>query len=246
MRICLCTDLEGISGVCIFEQTRDRTTALFQEARHLLMGDLNACVEGCLEGGADEVVVRDGHGGGFNILPEELHPEALCLTGVNRPRDAGWELQYDAAILLGYHAMNGAETGVLHHTQSSQSESKYWYNDRECGEIAQSALIMGHYGVPVVMVTGDEACCAEAREFLGDEIVTVAVKKGYAREAALIIAPKRARGLIREGAREAMSRVGRCKPFRTELPIRGKHMRKDLEQPLEKVFESALGIYDFS
>ncbi|PJB63034.1 MAG: hypothetical protein CO096_23575, partial [Armatimonadetes bacterium CG_4_9_14_3_um_filter_66_14] len=55
MRICVCTDLEGISGVCVFEQTRDRTTALFQEARRLLMGDINACVDGCLEGGADEV-----------------------------------------------------------------------------------------------------------------------------------------------------------------------------------------------
>lgn len=246
MRLCLSTDLEGISGVCHFGQTKDRESPLYQEARHLLMGDIHACVQGCLEGGATEVVVRDGHGGGFNILPEELHPEALCLTGVNRPRNAGWDLEFHAAILLGYHAMNGVETGVLHHTQSSATESKYWYNNRECGEIAQSALILGHYGVPVVMVTGDDACCAEAREFLGNDLVTVSTKKGYAREAALLVAPKRARELIREGAREAMSRVDRCRPFTMDLPIHGKHTRKDLDQPIEKVFDSPLDIYDFS
>lgn len=219
---------------------------MYQESRRLLMGDINACVQGCLDGGADEVVVRDEHGGGFNIIPEQLHPQALCVTGVNRPRHVGLDAGYDAAVLLGYHARNGVTTGVLHHTQSSLSESKYWYNDRECGEIAQTSLILGHFGVPVVMVTGDEACCTEAREFLGDRIVTVAVKEGYSRECALLIAPRRAQEMIRRGARKAMARVEEAVPFTMELPIRGRHFHKGLDKPVEKVFASPLEIYDFA
>ena len=219
MKIYISTDLEGISGVCIFEQTRERTSPLYQEARRLLMRDINAAVQGCLDAGAAEVVVLDGHGGGFNFVPELMHPGACYVTGVQRPRAAcGLDDTFDGAMLLGYHAMNGVETGVLHHTQSSKAESKYWYAGRESGEIAQSALIMGHYGVPVIMVTGDEACCAEAKEFLGDEVVTVAVKEGYSRESAKIIPPPRAHEMLREGAAQAVRNADNCKPYSIEFP----------------------------
>ena len=138
MKIYVITDLEGVSGVCVFEQTRDRTQALYDEARRLLVGEVNAVVQGCLDGGATEVVVLDGHGGGYNFIPEEMHPDAYFVTGVSRPRAlCGLDESFDAVALLGYHAMLGTETGVLHHTQSSKNGCRYWYNGRETGEIGR-------------------------------------------------------------------------------------------------------------
>lgn len=220
MKVYISTDLEGISGITVWEQTRDRTTPLYEDARRLLTREINAAVEGCLAGGAAHVVVLDGHGGGFNVVPEELHPAATCVTGPGRPAShCGLDESFHAAILLGYHAMAGTPRAVLAHTQSSKSGNRYWYNGRESGEIAQSAIVCGHVGVPVVMVTGDEATCAEAREFLGHAIVTVAVKKGLGITCCEMIPPARARDLIREAAAEALSRIAQCQPYRIDLPI---------------------------
>jgi len=223
MRVYICTDLEGISGVTHWDQTREMTTAAYQHARHLLTREVNACVQGCLEWNVAEpkqIVVMDGHGGGFNFVPDELHPEATYVTGPNRPTMLpGLDESFDAAILLGYHAMAGTPQAVLAHTQSSKAGCRYWYNGRESGEIAQSALVCGHFGVPVVMVTGDEAACAEAKAFLGEAVTTVAVKKGISITCCEMVAPQRAWELIRKAAAEALSRVAQCKPYTTGLPI---------------------------
>ena len=267
MKIYISTDLEGISGVTSFDQTRDRGNPMFEEARHLLMGDCNAAVQGCLDGGATEIVVMDGHGGGFNFIPSEMHPGATWAPGRGRPTaHIGLDDTFDAAIFLGYHAMNGTETGVLHHTQSSAAECKYWYNDVESGEIAQSAIVCGHFGVPVVMVTGDDACCAEGKRFLGacgeagEQIVTVSVKEGYSRESCRMIAPSKAVELIRGGAAKAMGVIGQCRPYRIEFPAKGRLQLKDKEtadayggaasqrvdeRTFERIIESPLDIYRF-
>jgi len=263
MRVIVVTDLEGISGVCVCEQTRDRTTLYYQEARRLLMGDVSAVVEGCLAGGASEVVVVDGHGGGFNFMPELMHPKAKYVTGTGRPppSERAYVFEgFDAAILLGYHAMAGTPDGMLRHTQNSQAGNRYWYNGRESGEIAQSSLVLGYHDVPVVMVTGDGAACREAREFLGEAIVTVTVKEGYAAQFGLLLSPSEAHDLIREGAKEAMGRTARCKPYVVETPIHGRlrfpdkstadgfrpvHARRVDDYTFETVFERAIDIYEF-
>ena len=263
MRVVIATDLEGISGVCVWQQTRDRTTLYYQEARRLLMGDIGAAVDGCLEGGADDVLVSDGHGGGFNIVPELMHPRATYITGTNRPPVADRARVYegvDAAVLLGYHAMAGTADGMLRHTQSSKAGNRYWYNERECGEIAQSALLFGHFGTPVVMVTGDAAACREAGGLLGQDVVTVVVKEGYGEQFGALLSPAAAHELIREGAREAMGRVATTQPFTMDLPIRGRlrfpdkstadsfrpgrAVRTD-DYTFETQFERALDIYSF-
>jgi len=223
MRVYVCTDLEGISGVTHWDQTREMTTAAYQHARHLLTKEVNACVQGCLDGGAKEVVVLDGHGGGFNFVPDELHPGATYVTGPNRPTMLpGLDASFAAVILLGYHAMANTPQAVLAHTQSSKAGCRYWYNGRESGEIAQSAIVAGHFGVTVVLVTGDEATCAEARAFLGEGIVTVAVKKGISITCCEMVPPQRAWELIRKGAAEALARIPRCKPYTIDLPIKAR------------------------
>jgi D-amino peptidase len=260
MRVYIMTDLEGVSGVTLFDQTRDEGPA-YENARHLLMGDVNAALQGCFEGGATQVVVADGHGHPLNFLPEEMHPRGEFICGRGFPDHWGQDTGFEAAMLVGSHAMNRTPDGVLYHTQSSRSDARYWYNDRECGEIAQDAMVLGHFDIPVVMVTGDAAACREARHFLGEHVVTVAVKQGYGRQCCRMIPPARAQEMIREGAKEAMGRLGLCRPFKMALPMRGRlevlaaalpdtatpeEVAAAPHQVMEKVFADQLHIYSFS
>ena len=164
-------------------------------------------------------------------------------------------------MLVGYHAMAHTPDGVLCHTQSSRADSRYWYNDREFGEIGQEAMVFGHFDIPIVLVTGDEAACREAREFLGERVVTVAVKKGYNRESCLMVPPARAHDLIRRGRRKpwAASRSAsrsRCNcrsaaGFETlaeSLPDTASPalVAAAPRRTVEKVFDDQLQIHDFS
>jgi D-amino peptidase len=118
---------------------------------------------------------------------------------------------------VGCHAMAGTLNAFLDHTQSSRSWFSYSLGGREMGEMGQVAAIAGHYGVPTLLVTGDEAACAEAREFFGD-IETVAVKRATGRNHASCLHPKRAQELIREAAARAIKSVGELQPFVVEMP----------------------------
>ena len=220
MKIYICTDLEGATGVYRFAQTRERGTPENLEAIRLLMGDIAAVAEGLKEAGVDEIYVRDGHGGGDNFIPTHMVAGVHYISG-----RASWgpinvlDESFDGAVLLGYHAMNGTADGVLHHTQSSKIEAKYFYDGVERGEIYQSAVTAGHYDVPVMLVTGDEAACREARELLGSDLPTVAVKKGIHREAAIMLAAEETRPLLIEGARKAVEALPQRKPFKIKLPV---------------------------
>jgi D-amino peptidase len=111
---------------------------------------------------------------------------------------------------------------VLNHTQSSKTENRYWYNGVESGEVAQCATVAGYFGVPAILVTGDEATCREANKFLGKDCVTVAVKKGLARESAVLYPMVETRQKLYLGAKKALGAIKRCHPYRLELPIRAR------------------------
>ena len=125
---------------------------------------------------------------------------------------------YDGTFFIGAHAMAGTINGFLDHTQSSVSWFEYRINRRRCGELAQWATVAGGFGVPMLMISGDAAACAEAREFF-DPIETASVKQGVGRNAAIALPEEEARALIREKAKQAVLLVGRAKPFRPILPM---------------------------
>jgi D-amino peptidase len=257
VRVYICTDLEGVCGVFRFEQTREYNTPANIEARHLLMGEVNAAVAGAFDAGATRVVVRDGHGGARSFFPEELDERAEMIMGMSGSPDAVMKDGFDCAFLLGYHAMSHTPHAVLCHTQSSATWNNYWINDRLAGEIAQSAIVMGGCDIPVAMVTGDDFTCVEARDWLGDDIVTVQVKKGLTREGAVMLAPKRARQLIREGAKEAVGKAASLKPLKPKFPLKIRWQFKDSGivdnyngnatkidgYTLEKMVDSPTGVY---
>ncbi len=224
IKIYVNTDLEGISGVYKFAQTREKDSPLNIQACEYFMGDLAAVVRGLRDGGADEIVVLDGHGTQC-IIPHLMEPGAKYITGLPRP-GAGNLSELDSTfsgmVMLGFHAMMGTPDGVLHHTQNSRSENRYWYNGVESGELVQNALIAGHYNVPFIMVTGDDATCREARHFFGDDLVTVSTKKGLSREAAVLYPFEETRKALYEGAKRAVSLITKCKPYRIEMPVKVK------------------------
>lgn len=221
MKVYIFTDLEGATGVFKFKQTRERGPE-FTEAMRMLMGDIAAVAGGLKQSGARQIYVIDGHNGGNNFIPECMVPGVRYITGYPRQgRPAfGLDESFDGAIMLGYHAMNGTSDGVLHHTQSSSAESKYFYDGVERGEIYQCAVVAGHFGVPVMLVTGDEAACREARATLGEGLPSVAVKKGISREAAVLLAPEDARQLLAEGAKKAVQALPGLRPYKIKLPVK--------------------------
>lgn len=220
MKIYMMTDLEGVSGVVDWEvcdQDTHENHARRQLMRRLLTGEVNAAIEGLFAGGATEVVVNDGHGTGYTLDFEMIDPRVTVIHGTHRPF---WLPELDesfaATVLIGAHARAGTPGGVLYHTQSTLVK-RTTVNHLEIGEIGQQALIAGHYGVPTVLVTGDQAACAEA-EALVPGIETVAVKRGLSRYAAVSLPPARARERIREGAQRALGRIAEIKPLRLAPP----------------------------
>jgi D-amino peptidase len=252
LKIYIDTDLEGASGVYKFTQTRETDTPLARESREYYMGDMAAVVRGLREAGGTEIFANDGHGNQA-FIPHLMAPGAKYATGKPKGEMGRIDKSYAGLVLLGFHAMMGTRDGVLHHTQSSKTENRYWYNDVESGEIAQMAIIAGYHGVPVIMVTGDEAVCREARKFFGDAIVTVATKKGLGREAALLYPFAETRQALYEGAKRAIAAIPQCKPYQIASPVKVKRQYlvfgKEGEEPKlvtrEGVVEEALNILKF-
>lgn len=236
LKIYVNTDLEGISGVFKFDQTRQKDTPLNIQACEYFMGDVAAVVRGLRDGGATEVVILDGHGSQA-VIPHLMVPGAKYITG--RPRPGAGNLtdldsSFAGMVMLGFHAMMGTPDGVLNHTQSSQSENRYWYNGVESGELAQNAAIAGYYGVPPIMVTGDEATCREAKKFFGNNIITVAVKRGVARESAVLYPFEETRKALYESAKQAVAAISSCKPYVLETPVKVKEEYLNLDPSLPK------------
>lgn len=260
MRVYIVTDLEGVTGVTLWAQTGPPGAPAYEASRRLLMGDIYACVEGCLAGGATRITVLDGHGIPMNFVPDLMHPRAEYIAGRGFPRGWGLDEGYDCGMQVGCHAMNRTPDGVLCHTQSHLNDARYWYHGLEMGEIGQTALVFGHYDIPCVLVTGDHAACREAKALLGEQCVTAAVKYGYGRECARLVPPEAARERIREAARQALKRVSQARPLKLPLPISAR--LETLAQPMpdtasfdeiaaaphhvhEGICETQLDIYSF-
>jgi len=230
IKIFIETDLEGVSGVFNFTQTREKGSPENLKACEYFMGDLAAVVKGLKDGGADEIIIIDGHGNQA-MVPHLMVPGAIYVTGKPKPNGNHWNLDksYSGIVMFGFHAMNGTKDGVLSHTQSSKTENKYWYNGVESGELAQTAIIAGHFGVPPILVTGDVATCREAVRFFGNGIITVATKEGVSREAAALYPFEETRQALYEGAKKSIAAIPNCKPYLVSTPIKARMEYLDLD-----------------
>ena len=217
------TDMEGVGCVLLPRQVglEGLDDVMYQQARRLLTAEVNAAVEGSLEGGATEVLVLDGHGANsaYNLVPEELSDRAQYIMGA--PWDKylpGFE-DVDAMFMVGQHAMAGAKQGVLDHTMSSRTWVNAYINGVRVGEIGFAAYYAGDFDVPLTFLSGDLAACKEVRELIGDDVVTVPVKYGLGRTSAICLPPKAARSAIRQGAKMAVSAREKVKPLWAKSPV---------------------------
>ena len=218
MRVFIVSDMEGVSGIVRWKQVTGGE-ALYEEGRRLYTEEINAAVRGARAGGATKIVVMDCHGAGgdwsFNsLIPELLDPGCEWVVQSEWTEYTAFlEEGCDAALFVGMHAMAGTADGVLCHTVSGQSWSNLRFNGALVGETGINAALCGHWGCPVVLVTGDKAVCRESRALLGEGLTTVAVKKGLGRYSARQIPPVRAREMIEAGAKQALRDLKAVAPY---------------------------------
>lgn len=221
MKIYIFADMEGISGVSGSAMV---STAIggaeYQRGRKCLTAEVNNCVKACFDAGAEEVVVRDGHGGGNNIIWEDIKYDVDLVQGYTlKTRFAGIE-GADGAIFLGYHAMAGTPNAVLEHTYSSKEIQNMWLNGKKVGEFEIDAAIAGEMGIPVIMTSGCDKLCAEAKECC-PEVVTCQVKKSYSCNGVRMLSPIAAEKLVYEKTVEAVKglKEGKFKPYSVSTPV---------------------------
>ena len=218
MRVHVISDMEGVAGIVKWQQTTGGEK-LYDEGRVLYTEEINAAVRGAKAAGATEIVVMDCHGAGgaydFNsLLPELLDPACEYVVQQEWTEYTSFlESGCDAALFVGMHAMAGTADGVLSHTVSGQAWQNLSFNGTLVGETGINAALCGHWGVPVVLVTGDRAVCNEARELLGEGLTTVEVKEGLGRFSARLKTPHEARELIEAGAKQALSDLSAVAPY---------------------------------
>ncbi|MFG3418386.1 M55 family metallopeptidase [Micromonospora sp. NPDC048063] len=192
----------------------------YERGRALMTADVNAVVAGVLEADPSaDVVVADAHGPFRNLLPEDLDHRARLIRGRPRPLGmlAGIGDGVDAVLFVGYHARAGGGPAVLAHT-ISDAVLAVRLDGREVGEIGLNAALAGHHGVPVVLLSGDEAACAEVRELVPGTS-TVAVKRALGQAAAEVLHPKVARDRLRKGAAAAMAGRAEVPPWTITGPV---------------------------
>ncbi len=222
MNILIASDMEGVTGVVTWEQVTPGQ-AEYNRFRRLMTLDVNAAVQGAFDAGAKTVTVADGHASGTNLLLEELDERARLNCGSPSPFSmVQGVVGMDGVLFVGYHARAGAENAVLAHTWSSRTVANVWLNDRLVGEYGLNAAVAGHFGVPVLMISGDQTVCAEAVELLGPLEVAV-VKQASGFSSAECLAPAVTGALIRQAARRAVERLksgDAPSPFQVERPVR--------------------------
>src|SRR5215208_5586327 len=223
MKILIATDMEGITGVTTWDQVTPGH-AEYARFRKQMTEDVNAAIRGACDAGAEEVIVADGHWNGSNILIEELDPRARLNTGSPSPFSMmqGIHESIDGVMFVGYHARNGSPNAILDHTWSSRTVANVWLNNILTGEYGLNAAVAGHFGVPVIMVSGDQTACAQVTELLGN-VETAIVKQASSRFSAECLAPQVSQELIYQAAGRAVQRVAEADVtdlFRLDTPIR--------------------------
>jgi len=223
MKILIATDMEGITGVTTWDHVTPGHME-YARFRKLMTQDVNAAIRGAVEGGADEIIVADGHWDGSNILIEEIDPRARLNSGSPSPFSMmqGIDETVDGVFFVGYHARNGTPNAVLDHTWSRKTVVNVWLNDMLTGEYGLNGALAGHFGVPVIMTTGDQTACAQIVDLFGNMEMAV-VKQATGRYAAECLAPQVSQQMIFEASMRAIERLldgNMPDPFVLDTPIR--------------------------
>jgi D-amino peptidase len=220
LAVFLSVDLEGVAGAVTPEQLGPGGFE-YQRFREFMTAEALAAIEGAREAGATRFLVADSHGNGQNLLIERFPDDVEVVRSWPRPLGMmeGVDGGFDLAFFIGYHSAATNPEGVRAHTFSSANYAAVVLNGRPLSEGGVNAAIAGHFGVPVGLVTGDQAAVQEMVELLG-EVEGVVVKEALGFHSARTLTPAAAQARIREGARRAVERAlrGEFRPHRLDGP----------------------------
>ena len=219
MKIYISADMEGIVGVVTGEQLGPQGFE-YNRAREFMTAEVNAAIEAAFQAGATEIVVSDSHGNGQNLLIEKLPKAVTIVRSWPRPlmMMQGIDETFDGAIFIGYHTGTSNATGVRAHTISSARLADVRLNGTSMPEAGINAAIAGHFNVPVILVSGDDAVVKETTALLGD-IEGAVVKWAYGFHSARTLTPEAAYEIIRDKVKRALARVKDFKPYRIKAPV---------------------------
>lgn len=218
LKVYISVDMEGVGGVVTRDQTGPQGWE-YEQARKWMTAEANAAIAGAFEAGATELLVSDSHGNAQSLLLDELDKRARLVRGWPRKliMMEGIDDTFDAVLFIGYHASAGMRHATLAHTMSSRRVFEIKLNGQKVPEAGFNAAIAGHFGVPVVLVSGDQTIIAETRSLLG-AVEGAEVKTGIGTVASMMH-PEQAQELIREKTKAALGRLGDFKPWRLSTPI---------------------------
>jgi len=207
VKVYISFDMEGVAGIVDWSQCLGPGQA-YEEGRRLLLGEVNAAIDGALEAGATEIVCNDSHGTMNNLDPSELHGQASYVSGRHKPlyMMQGLDATADLVFMIGYHGSISGESSVLSHTYNPSVISHVELNGVRVGESGINALVALACQAPVGLITGDQQTIAEADPFMADAELVV-VKESFTRFGASNLHPEVARELIADGARRAVERA---------------------------------------
>jgi D-amino peptidase len=222
LKIYISVDMEGVTGVVTADQLSPQGFE-YQKFREQMTDEVNAAIEGAAAAGATEFVVSDSHGNAESLLPDRLtpNPAVTLVRGFPRPLGMmeGIDASFAGVIFIGYHASTDNPAGVRAHTISSAYLSNISLDGVPVPEAGINAAIAGEFGVPVIMISGDDRIVKEARALLG-EIEGAAVKYATGFHSARTLLPAAGTALIRDKATAAVKRIGEFKPYKIKTPVR--------------------------
>ena len=219
LKIYISADMEGVVGAVTDEQLGPEGFE-YERFREFMTAEVNAAIDAAREAGATEILVSDSHGNGQNLLLEKLPDDVMVVRSWPRPLAMmeGIDETFDGAIFLGYHTSTTNTRGVRAHTMSSANLTAVRLNGIAVPEAGLNAAIAGHFGVPVIMISGDDAIVEEARSLLG-EVEGAVVKWALSFHSARTLTPEAGYEVIRGKVKAAIGRIGDFEPYRLEPPI---------------------------
>lgn len=218
-KLYISADMEGVVGTVTGDQLGPSGFE-YDRYREFMTREVLAAIRGARAAGVEEILISDSHGNGENLLIELLPEDVTVVRSWPRPlmMMQGIDSTFDAALFLGYHAGTTNPQGVRAHTISSGRLADIRLNGRSVPEAGISAAIAGHFGVPVIMISGDDAAVAEARGVLRD-VEGAVVKWNYGFHSARTLTPQAAYALIEAKVKAALGRIGDFKPFVVATPV---------------------------
>ena len=126
MNVYISADIEGITGITHWDETEKTNPDDYIQYQDQMTKEVAAACEGALNAGATEILVKDAHDSGRNILADRLPEDVKLIRGWSgHPLCMVQELDesFDAAVFIGYHSRAGSDANPLAHSMSLKLDS---------------------------------------------------------------------------------------------------------------------------